>query len=180
MRTEEISKNISEIHLNLHVFQAYPNKIATMEIIVQKLVEIGIKKLTFFPSAYSQLYDIGHQKRLRIENIAKEAMEQSGGNEPIEIVYDTRKWETILSQISPEIYHIVAHQKGNTYFDSKSISLKTVWLWIGPEGWWSEDESALFEEKGLSFWSFNQNILRLETAAILGAGILNYFGFHWK
>mgnify|MGYP006053997317 CR=1 FL=1 len=33
--------------LELHVFQAYPNKISTMELIVQKLVELGVKKITF-------------------------------------------------------------------------------------------------------------------------------------
>ena len=45
-------------------------------------------------------------------------------------------------------------------------------LWIGPEGGWSINEKQFFEEKEMILWKFNNRILRLETAAIVGAGIL--------
>ncbi len=77
-------KKISEIRkshnnkLDFHIFQAYPNKISTIELIVQKLVEIGVKKITFFPGEHSQMQSFPLQKEQRIVTIAREALEQSG------------------------------------------------------------------------------------------------------
>ena len=51
---------------NIHIFQAYPNKVSTIELIVQKLVEVGIKKVTFFPSDHSQMKDLPEQKKTRL------------------------------------------------------------------------------------------------------------------
>jgi RsmE family RNA methyltransferase len=45
-------------------------------------------------------------------------------------------------------------------------------LWVGPEGGWSASEKQLFQEQKMTLWKFNHRILRLETAAIVGAGIL--------
>jgi len=45
-------------------------------------------------------------------------------------------------------------------------------LWIGPEGGWSASELTFFSEKDFILWKFNNRILRLETAAIVGSGIL--------
>ncbi len=45
-------------------------------------------------------------------------------------------------------------------------------LWIGPEGGWSVNEQQFFEAQKMTLWKFNNRILRLETAAIVGTGIL--------
>lgn len=59
------------------VFQAFPNKIATMETIVQKMVEIGVRQLVFFSSDRSQMHEIPAGKNARLAAIAQEALEQS-------------------------------------------------------------------------------------------------------
>lgn len=59
------------------VFQAFPNKIATMETIVQKMVEIGVHQLVFFSSDRSQMHEIPAGKNARLTAIAQEALEQS-------------------------------------------------------------------------------------------------------
>lgn len=64
-------------NLNITIFQALPNKIATMEVLVQKLVEIGINKVIFFRSDHSQLHEVPANKNTRIAAIAEEALEQS-------------------------------------------------------------------------------------------------------
>ncbi len=120
-----ISKNIS----NLHVFQAYPNKISTMEIIVQKLVEIGIKKLTFFPSEHSQIRDLSEQKQLRLSSISREALEQSGGNEPLDILYSPKNISEILPELS-STRHIFAHQVGHSHIENLIKKNDQVALWI--------------------------------------------------
>ena len=45
-------------------------------------------------------------------------------------------------------------------------------LFIGPEGGWSEKEIALFAKENIVPISLSQNILRSETAAIVGASKL--------
>lgn len=59
------------------IFQALPNKIATMETIVQKMVEIGVYQLVFFSSDRSQMHEITAGKNARLAAIAQEALEQS-------------------------------------------------------------------------------------------------------
>jgi RsmE family RNA methyltransferase len=59
------------------VFQAFPNKVATMETIVQKMVEIGVHQLVFFSSDRSQIHEIPAAKIARLTAIAQEALEQS-------------------------------------------------------------------------------------------------------
>lgn len=42
---------------------------------------------------------------------------------------------------------------------------------VGPEGGWSEEEIVLFERAGVPRWSLGDRVLRVETAAVVAAGI---------
>lgn len=57
--------------------QAYPNKLATLELLIQKIVELGIAEIILFHSERSQMNNIPENKRQRLSLIAQEAMEQS-------------------------------------------------------------------------------------------------------
>ena len=114
--------------LELHVFQAYPNKISTMELIVQKLVELGVKKIIFFPSEHSQIQIIPVQKQERIVTIAKEALEQSGGNEVVDIAYSSEKLQIIIPKMTM-IHHIFGHQAGES-LNAAIVKQKSLALWI--------------------------------------------------
>jgi 16S rRNA (uracil1498-N3)-methyltransferase len=54
-----------------------PNKRDKAEMIVQKLTEIGINFIVFWPSERSVIRDINTSKMERLEKISKEAVEQS-------------------------------------------------------------------------------------------------------
>ncbi|MEI8252333.1 MAG: 16S rRNA (uracil(1498)-N(3))-methyltransferase [bacterium] len=54
-----------------------PNKRDKAEMIVQKLTEIGINSIVFWPSERSVIRDINLSKMERLEKISKEAVEQS-------------------------------------------------------------------------------------------------------
>ena len=58
--------------------------------IVQKLVEIGVSRVVFFPSDHAQLREISAKKIPRIHLIATEALEQSGNTSPMIINFETR------------------------------------------------------------------------------------------
>ena len=156
----------------VHVFHGFPNKIATMEIIVQKMVEIGIQHLTFFSSDHTQLTSIPKNKQWRLTSIAHEAMEQSGQNMPIVINYSNKKIAELLWEYA-SLQNFIASQDGSRALPKLTESMG---LWIWPEGGWSIDEAQFFRQRGELLWAFNEHILRLETAGIVGAGILSYLG----
>jgi len=49
---------------------------------------------------------------------------------------------------------------------------------IGPEGGWTDAERAAATDAGCRVWSFNANVLRVETAALAAAAILRFQAEH--
>lgn len=152
------------------LFQAYPHKLSTIELIVQKSTELWVGSLIFFPSKYSQIHSIPEMKKQRISAIALEALEQSGWNTPPTIIFTEDTVEELL-QKNKHAYHIIASPHDGA---DKKIPLAPLGLWVWPEWGWSPDEMTLFRENMCHFWLFNSRILRAETAAIVGLGILSY------
>jgi 16S rRNA (uracil1498-N3)-methyltransferase len=153
------------------LFQAYPNKINTLEIEIQKIVELWVQKIVLFPSHRSQMRFLSLQKLHRLELIASEALEQSWWNIPLKI----EQYESIDAILwdYQNFYHIVGYPESQSYDPWDEIS-KKIGLWISPEWGWSPEEKQLFQHSDFAFWSFSQKILRLETAAIVGSGIILY------
>lgn len=153
----------------LLVLQAYPNKLSTLELLVQKFTELWVEKVVFWKSEHTQMQDISDAKKSRIESIACEALEQCGANISLQIEFSSQTLQNLLKEYS-DYTHIVGHYEGK---ELPSISQeKPTALWIGPEGGWSTKEKEFLEKQNLTLWKFNHRILRLETAAIVGAGIL--------
>lgn len=72
----------------IHLLQALPNKLEKLEFILQKGVEAGIDSFTFFPSDRSQPLPILERKKERLVEIAREALEQCGGDVMPEIRFE--------------------------------------------------------------------------------------------
>ncbi len=166
---EIIENQFSVSSKSLTVFQAYPNKLSTLEFLVQKFTELWVEKVVFWKSEHTQIQDISQAKKSRIETIGREALEQCGANKSLQIEYSSQGLQK-LQEIHSDYTHIVGHYEGK---ELPEIQKETpIALWIGPEGGWSINEKQFFEEKEMILWKFNNRILRLETAAIVGAGIL--------
>ncbi len=69
----------TEPEKSITLYQALPNKLEKIEYILQKGVEVGIRKFIFFRSDYSQKLIISDTKKERLKSIAREALEQCGG-----------------------------------------------------------------------------------------------------
>lgn len=128
-----------------------------------------MEKVVFWKSDHAQMQDISEAKKLRIQSIALEALEQCGANQSLQIEYSSLTLQKIQETHKGYI-HIVGHYEGKEL--SKIPKEKPIVLWIGPEGGWSMNEKQFFDEKEMTLWKFNNRILRLETAAIVGVGIL--------
>lgn len=170
LKQNKVIKKPRKKERKIEVFLAYPNKIATMEFIVQKIVELGIHEIVFFASHHSQMKSIPDAKKLRLSAIALEALEQSGWNIPLEISYSP---DSIESLWGTNLHNIVGCIGEREWLELPDWDT-SLWFWVWPEGWWSEDERDFFIKNEGALWSFNTNVLRLETASIVGVWLLKY------
>jgi len=150
-------------------------KTQLLELIIQKLTEIGINEIIITKTKFAQIsLDKLESKLNRWETIIHTACKQA------EIV----NFPTISIQNLNQIqYHTENNLNliGDTQYsieapNIKSINLtniKTINLLIGPEGGFEKEEyKNLLQQYNYTPITFAPNILRSETAAIVGAGIL--------
>ena len=137
------------------------------EIILQKLTELGVKRIVPVKTAYSQDLFMNDKKIIRFNKIMQEAAEQSLRNIipelcPLINIKEVDKYNSELN--------IVPYEKetnSNTNLKANSITFI-----IGPEGGFKEEEIELLINKGYKTMSLGKRILRAETAAIDTASII--------
>ncbi len=159
---KKVIKKDSELLLNLHLYQAFPNKVSKLEYIIQKCSEIGYSSMTFFVAEHSQKLGLSDSKEERLRKISIEAIEQCGWNIIPEIIF----CEDITSLTSgKEILSIVCDPTSEAKQLSK-ISLKSysdVHVFVGPEWGFSEEELLACNKRGFHRVSLWERILRTET-----------------
>lgn len=164
LHTEQRQKNAVACTLAV----ALPNKRDKAEVIVQKATEIGVDSIMFFPSQRSVLRSCPEKKQERMADIMREAVEQSHG-----------WWLPTLSFLPslpavmiPGSTLLCADGSAKTSLIAAASSITfPVTLLIGPEWGRSPQEIADVQEQWqlVGLW---ETVLRMETAAIVGAWIL--------
>ena len=163
--------------IDITVFQGYP-KNDKLEIIVQKLTELGIKEIV--PTLTKRVnlkFNFKDFKLDRLNRVAKEACKQCGIssipviNTPIKLddikQSDLQKFDLIL----------VPYENETKKFRDllKEINfVKTIAVFIGPEGGFEESEIEYIRNLGGNSISLGQRILRTETASIFVSSVLQY------
>lgn len=148
---------------------ALPNKRSKAELIIQKLSEIGISKIIWFSAQRSQYTSIPEKKVERMNEISKEATEQSWWwkKTEIEFVSDLKgvceKGGDLVVCDILEVSQAVATR----WSDELETTSKTILIW--PEwGRWPQDYEVLKQYK-YSLMDLGERVLRMETAAIIAA-----------
>lgn len=132
----------------------------TFELIVQKLTELGVSTIVPLITART----VKQSVRLdRLQAISDEALEQCGGSTRVTIT-EPKSLKECLNEFP---YPSIAFEPEKN--GAKEISDNTVVIYIGPEGGWSEEELEILTDKGVSWQSLGERILRTETAAIVAA-----------
>ena len=160
--TVESEKKAHVPEKKVHVFLSAIRK-ERFEWAVEKCTELGVSSITPIITKRSEHTHLNIE---RLKKIAIEASEQCGRGDILEIGELTN-----FSDLNLDDSFIAFNMNGS---DIKSIncSLSTINLLIGPEGGWSEEEVEIFKQKNIKTYSLGQTVLRAETAAVVGSGLI--------
>lgn len=137
------------------------------ELTIQKLVELGVKRIVPYESVRSVVKVKDNKKLIRIKKIVKEAAEQSHRNIVPEVsevasIKDLEKYKSERNYICYE------SEKNITDIET----CKSITYIIGPEGGFEDKEYETICSKGFESVSLGKRILRAETAAIYMTSII--------
>ncbi len=154
-----VSKDWSKRSMSI----AMPNKRDKIELIVQKLAEIWIHQINFWPSERSIIKEWNAKKAERLIKIAKEATEQSRNRFMPEI------WFSKSPLLSNATEYIVFDKQDWSEKEFRTQNSKPNICWIvGPEGWLTNRDYTLRAEVPHHIQQLGDGILRTETWAIIG------------
>lgn len=148
-------------------------KSKNLELILEKVTELGVDEIVITKTKYSQInLNVLKEKQARLEKILIEACKQSGNNYVPKLNFidindiknnlvDKNYIATTQYTENPDYLNIIL----------KKTKEESYSLLIGPEGGFELQEY----QNLINFFTpvtFSNNILRVETASILGIGIL--------
>lgn len=172
--------NNRELKKDLTLFLCLP-KGDKIDFIIQKATELGVKKLILVKSKRSinkMNNDDFDRKLVRYNKIIKEASEQCGRSELMEI-HGIVSLEKLDSSLLSDVNLIANENKsGETGQIDKflvSNSFDSVSIFIGPEGGFDSKEIEYLHNLGFKDVSLGKRILRLETAAVYALSVIGYF-----
>ncbi len=143
-----------------------------MDLVVQKATELGVKEIVPVVTERCQVRET--RKLLRWKKIAEEASRQAGRNS-VPLIRETVAFEALGSVPLPK--GIIFWEQGGDGLSEtlKSFSgRKSISLFTGPEGGFSEEEVRSAAEKGFVSATLGKRILRAETAAITAVAITQF------
>lgn len=141
--------------------------------VVQKLTELGVKRICPFVSEFSQAKSL---KADRLEKIAREAVMQCGRG-AMPVIDEVMSFDDALSRFS-ECDAVVFPYEKEQGADLKSaaqtlVGARNIAIIIGPEGGFSDDEASSVARFAKPV-TLGKRILRAETACIVCASIVLY------
>lgn len=170
LKTEKI-KSCGK-HIPVVLYQSLP-KGKKLETIIRAGTELGISAIIPMKSEFSLAPIPDEKKYIRYRKIRTEALQQSGTSVytrilPAELIED-------LPKIGPSETGLLFHQdadKKTSLFSIFNKELKKVYVLVGPEGGFSPSEVEILVKKGYIPVLLNNNVLKLETAAVTAAGVI--------
>ena len=134
------------------------------EFIVQKAVELGVKKIVAFSSEFSSAY-MNANKLERLNKVSKEAAKQCMRSvAPNVEYYDSL--EGALACVDGYKNKLFACEFATESKADVSALCGSTSIVIGSEGGFSREEETLAAERGFSSVTLGKRILRAETAAV--------------
>ncbi len=159
---EEVGER--EANVNVCLLFGYLKNADKNEFIVQKAVELGVKKIYVFSSEFSSAY-MNANKLERLNKVSKEAAKQCLRSVAPEVEYfDTLDKALSATENYPNKL-FACEFATESKCDVASLQGDTA-IVIGSEGGFSREEEELAAVKGYSSVTLGKRILRAETAAV--------------
>ncbi len=159
------------------LLQALPEK-ERMELIIQKATELGVSAILPFQSERSislKEREAKQKKAHRWQYIALKAVQQSRRGK-VPYVGECRMFQEVLWDCKEDGIKILLWEKEGENLKRvlRQHPAQKIYVIIGPEGGFTEEEVKRARENGFIPVKLGQRILRTETAAITLIGILQY------
>jgi 16S rRNA (uracil1498-N3)-methyltransferase len=167
----------TESSLEIVLLQALPEK-ERMELIIQKATELGVSAILPFLSERSislEEREAKQKKAHRWQQIAVKAVQQSR-RARVPYVGECLRFQKVLEGCGEDGLKILLWEKEGENLKSalRQHDTQKIYVMVGPEGGFTEDEVMLARKNGFIPVKLGQRILRTETAAITLVGILQY------
>ncbi|MHB1036935.1 MAG: 16S rRNA (uracil(1498)-N(3))-methyltransferase [Pirellulales bacterium] len=135
--------------------------------LVEKVVELGVTRLVPLRTARGVAQPVPNALE-RLRRAVIEASKQCGRNRLMQVA-EPGDWADFLAAAPSESLRLVAHPGGahRPACPSCQSPASEVYLAIGPEGGFSDEEIAVAQAAGWETADLGPRILRIETAAIL-------------
>ncbi len=145
-----------------------------IEWFVEKATEIGVHEISFLFSEHAERKTINTDRLIKK---AASALKQSGRHY-MPVIRDAEPFSSWLERPAASQLFIADTGAGNTGLLSRVATAGGDYaLLIGPEGGFTEEETKLAEKKGFRRVSLGKNVLRTETAGIVGCQMLCEINF---
>ena len=179
---EELTIN-NESPVKITLFQGMP-KAQKMDLIVQKCTELGVNEIFTVITSRVDVKLKGEFKKIdRLNRISKEAAKQSKRS-IIPKVYEPISFKEVLEKIKDMDLFIVPYENANNFGiktlinklrkESAEQEIKSVGIFVGPEGGIEEYEIEELKEKGAHIITLGKRILRTETAGFVATSLIQY------
>ena len=158
--------------VNITLFQGLPKQ-DKLELICQKLTELGILNVIPFESSFT-VAKPNQNKFDRINKIIIEACKQCGRSIPLQLK-QTIKFNEMLGMLTEYDLVLFANETNKTINSIKFEGYDNIAIIVGSEGGFSVEEiKALSSLKNVTQIGLGQRILRTETASIVVCGLVSY------
>jgi 16S rRNA (uracil1498-N3)-methyltransferase len=167
-----------ESAVHLHVYQALPEK-ERFELILEKLTELGVNRMVPFESLRSTTLrqrEARQKKSHRWPHVLRRAVRQCR-RAMIPELFPILQWDEVVCMIRSSTRIIVLSEKEAQRGLKEVLSdihSGTISLVVGPEGGLEASEVADVQQVGGYSVSLGSRILRTETAAIVGAALIQH------
>lgn len=146
------------------LFFGYLKNADKNEFIVQKAVELGVKKIVAFSSDYSSAY-MNANKLERLNKVSKEAAKQCLRSVAPQVEY-AESFSKALDLADGYTNKLFACEFATESEASLSALKGSSAIVVGSEGGFSRAEATAAKEKGFALINLGKRILRAETAAV--------------
>lgn len=153
------------------LYQCVPVELRTMDFIVEKVSEVGAYRLvpTLSKRSFQDIQTI-NKRMERWKRVAISAFKQCKRPKPLEIGHPTKLEEL---RADYDLNLLLDNFGGEKSLKDLNLNgVKTVSMVVGPEGGFTRQESELLRKRGFIPIKLYPYILRSETAALLGVGLI--------